>query len=183
MPFRVLHIFGRLSATGGAEKWVLDLLQLINEKHSGELQFDFLVSTKNALMHEVRRRYNSRVHFVPFSRSPLPWSWGNPYLAGVRKILQRKHYDAVHCHQFDLSGEILRIAAQENVPKRVMSVHATEYETNRFYRRWVHQLWGHPYIVRYATDILPCSKRFIIRLICWSRRMNSFFPITNRHRK
>jgi glycosyltransferase involved in cell wall biosynthesis len=177
-PFRVLHIFGCLSKgsviTGGAEKWVFDLLQLLNEKkscgqqfceqkyseqqYSRDLQFDFLLSIDSPPLTEKIRQTGSKIHFVPFSRSPFPWSCVNQYLYSVRKILRNEHYDAVHCHQFDLSGEILRIAAQENVPKRVMSVHATEYETNRFYRSWVHHLWGHPYICRYATDILPCSK-------------------------
>ncbi|MDR3199185.1 MAG: glycosyltransferase [Planctomycetaceae bacterium] len=153
-PIRVLQIFGVLSRAGGAEKWILDLLQL----HDPRVRFDFLLSVDDGLLVPEVRRLGSTVYLVPFSRSPLPWSWGNPYLSGVREVLHNNRYDVVHVHQFDLSGEILRIAAQEQVPVRVMSVHAAKYENPRFYRRLVHRIYGRPYIFRYATDILPCSR-------------------------
>lgn len=166
---RALHVFGVLSRTGGAEKWVLDLLQRQHDRRDGRLQIDFLLSVDDGLLCEQVRRLGSMVHFVPFSRSPLPWSRCNPYLAGVRKILYSQKYDVVHVHQFDLSGEILRIARQEGIPKRIMSVHATEYENPRFYRRWVHRIWGRSWIFRYATDILPCSRDVERSVLAWNR--------------
>ncbi|MDR0611613.1 MAG: glycosyltransferase [Planctomycetaceae bacterium] len=122
------------------------------------VRFDFLLSMNSKVILPDISRLGSAVHLVPFSRSPLPWSWGNPYLCGVRKILRNCKYDAVHVHQFDLSGEILRIAAQEQVPVRVMSVHASKYENPRFYRRFIHYVYGRPNVFRYATNILPCSQ-------------------------
>jgi glycosyltransferase involved in cell wall biosynthesis len=153
-PIRVLQIFGTLNRVGGAEKWILDLLQINDPR----VRFDFLLSLDDGSLVTEVRRLGSTVHLVPFSKSPLPCSWNNPYLSGVRKILRNNKYDAVHVHQFDLSGEILRIAAQEQVSVRVMSVHATKYENPRFYRRFVHRVCGRPWIFRYATDILPCSR-------------------------
>jgi glycosyltransferase involved in cell wall biosynthesis len=150
---RVLHVFGVLSRTGGAEKWILDLLS----RRDSRVQFDFLISADDGAAVQEVRRLGAAVHWVPFSRSPLPCDWGNPYLAGVRNILKKNQYDAVHVHQFDLSGEILRIAFQERVAGRVMSVHAAEYENLRFYRRFVHSHFGRPWLFRYATHILPCS--------------------------
>jgi glycosyltransferase involved in cell wall biosynthesis len=151
---RVLQIFGTLSDAGGAEKWILDLFRMRDPR----IHFDFLISLENNVILPELRRLGSEVHLVPFSKSPLPWSWGNPYLHGVQKILRNNKYDAVHVHQFDLSGEILRLAAQEHVPVRVMSVHAAKYENPRFYRRFIHYVLGRPYVFRYATNILPCSR-------------------------
>jgi glycosyltransferase EpsF len=149
-----LHVFGTLNRVGGAEKWILDLLQMKDPR----VRFDFLISLdENSLTPEVQR-LGSVVYRVPFSKSPLPYHWSNPYLSGVRKILRNNNYDAIHVHQFDLSGEILRIAAQERVAVRVMSVHAAQYENPRFYRRLVHRFFGRSWIFRYATDILPCSQ-------------------------
>ncbi|MDR2115705.1 MAG: glycosyltransferase [Planctomycetaceae bacterium] len=153
-PIRVLQIFGVLSNIGGAEKWILDLLRMRDSR----VRFDFLLSLDEGFLVSEIRRLGSTVYLVPFSKSPLPWAWSNPYLSGVRKILRNNKYDVIHVHQFDLSGEILRIAALENVPVRVMSVHATQYDNPRFYRRFVHRVYGRPQIFRYATDILPCSQ-------------------------
>ncbi|MDR2762956.1 MAG: glycosyltransferase, partial [Planctomycetaceae bacterium] len=153
-PIRVLQIFGVLSSVGGAEKWILDLLRIRDPR----VRFDFLLSLDDGLLVSEVRSLGSTVYLVPFSKSPLPWTWSNPYLSGVRKILRNNKYDAVHVHQFDLSGEILRIAAQEQVPVRVMSVHAAKYENPRFYRRFIHRVYGRSRIFRYATDILPCSQ-------------------------
>lgn len=153
-PLRILHVFGVLSRTGGAEKWILDLLR----REDNRVQFDFLLSIDDGpIASEVRQR-GSQVHLVPFSRSPFPWSIVNPYLRGVRAVLQRGQYDVVHVHQFDLAGEILRIAEEERVPGRIMSVHATAYENPHFYRRFVYRYWGRPWIFRHATAILPCSR-------------------------
>ncbi|MDR2438551.1 MAG: glycosyltransferase [Planctomycetaceae bacterium] len=154
IPIRVLQIFGVLSRVGGAEKWILDLLRIRDPR----IRFDFLLSLDDGLLVSEVRRLGSTVYLVPFSKSPLPWTWSNPYLSGVRKILRNNKYDAVHVHQFDLSGEILCIAAQEQVLGRVMSVHAAKYENPRFYRRFIHRVYGRPRIFRYATDILPCSQ-------------------------
>ncbi|MDR0705988.1 MAG: glycosyltransferase [Planctomycetaceae bacterium] len=151
---RVLQVFGTLSDAGGAEKWILDLLRMGDPR----VRFDFLLSQKNNVILSELCRLGSKLHLVPFSKCPLPWSWCNPYLRGVRKVLRNNKYDAVHVHQFDLSGEILRLAAQERVPVRVMSVHASKYENPRFYRRFIHYVYGRPYIFRYATNILPCSQ-------------------------
>ncbi|MDR1963496.1 MAG: glycosyltransferase [Planctomycetaceae bacterium] len=153
-PIRVLQVFGVLNRVGGAEKWILDLFH----QHDPRLRFDFLLSLDDGNLVQEIRQLGSTVYRVPFSKSPLPCTWGNPYLSGVRNILRNGGYDAVHVHQFDLSGEILRIAAQEQVSVRVMSVHATQYENPRFYRRLVHHAFGRPWIFRYATDILPCSQ-------------------------
>jgi glycosyltransferase involved in cell wall biosynthesis len=151
---RILQVFGTLSDAGGAEKWILDLLRMRDPR----IRFDFLLSLKGNVILPELCRLGSELHPVPFSKSPLPWSWGNSYLHGVQKILRNNKYDAVHVHQFDLSGEILRLAAQEQVPVRVMSVHAAKYENPRFYRRFIHYVYGRPCIFRYATDILPCSQ-------------------------
>lgn len=153
VPIRVLHVFGRLNRTGGAEKWVLDMLRCGDPA----VQFDFLVGLDGPDADEARRR-GSTVYRVPFSRSPIPCPWGNSYLAGVRRVLRNERFNAIHLHQFDLSGEILRIAAEEGIAVRVMSVHATEYENPRWYRRVVHRVWGRPWIFRHATAILPCSR-------------------------
>lgn len=155
---RALHVFGVLSSAGGAEKWMLDVLRCQHARQNGRLQIDFLLNIDDGPLTEEARSLGADIHLIPFSRSPIPWSWGNSYLKSVRRLLRSRKYDVVHTHQFDLSGEILRIASEEMVPVRTMSVHATEYENPRFYRRWVHRLWGHPWILRYATSILPCSQ-------------------------
>lgn len=155
---RALHVFGLLSRTGGAEKWMMDILRCKHSEHDDRLQIDFLLNLDDGPLVQEVRTLGANVHLVPFSRSPLPWSWGNPYLKSVRRLLRSQKYDVVHTHQFDLSGEILRIASDEGIPVRAMSIHATEYENPRFYRRWVHRLWGHPWILKYATLILPCSQ-------------------------
>lgn len=153
LPVRALHVFGLLNRTGGAEKWILDMLHVNDPR----VRFDFLVSVDDGPLVREVQELGSKVHLVPFSRSPIPWSFGNPYLNGVRNVLRRDRYDVVHVHQFDLAGEILKIASEEEVPGRIMSVHATEYENPRFYRRFAHRQWGRPWIFRYARMILPCS--------------------------
>jgi glycosyltransferase EpsF len=151
---RVLHFFGDLGSVGGAERWFLDLLR----QGDSRVRFDFLVNIcKDDTADEVRK-YGSKIFQIPFSRSPFPYCFLNPYLLAVRRILRANEYDAVHVHQFDLAGEILRIAANENIPKRVMTVHSSQYDNTRIHRRLVHYIWGRQWIFQYATDILPCSK-------------------------
>ncbi|MDR1480062.1 MAG: glycosyltransferase [Planctomycetaceae bacterium] len=150
----MLHVFGDLGSAGGAEKWFLEMLRLGDFR----VRFDFLVNIcDEAVLNEVIG-LGSAVYFVPFSRSPFPSSCLNPYLNSVRNILRANRYDAIHVHQFDLAGEILRIAAQEHIPKRVMTIHASVYDNTRFHRRLAHYIFGRRWIFKYATDILPCSK-------------------------
>ena len=153
-PIRVLHLFGLLTESGGAENWVLRMARLRDER----VRFDFLLSVDDGPLVKEMRQTGSRIHFVPFSQSPAPWSFANAYLSGVRRVVQQERYDVIHAHQFDLAGEVLRIADQENVPGRLFSVHATEYENKRMHRRLAYHCFGKPWILRHATSILPCSR-------------------------
>ncbi|MDR2346263.1 MAG: glycosyltransferase [Planctomycetaceae bacterium] len=153
LPIRILHFFGNLSSSGGAEKWFLDLMRL----NDSRIHFDFLTSICDKTLEDEINSLGSVVHRVPFSRSPFPLSCFNSYLNSVRNILRTNKYDAVHVHQFDLSGEILRIAAEENVSTRLISIHSSNYDNTRIHRRLVYYLFGRRWIFHYATNILPCS--------------------------
>ncbi|MDR2171386.1 MAG: glycosyltransferase [Planctomycetaceae bacterium] len=162
MSIRVLHIFGDLCSLGGAERWVLDMFRLCDSR----VCFDFLVSVDSGVILDEVRGLGSCVYYVPFSRSCFPLSCLNSYLSGVRKILRRGCYDVVHVHQFDLSGEILRVAFEEGVPKRVISFHASCYTNDRIHRWLSYNFFGRRWIFRYATDILPVSGLVSAALCC-----------------
>ncbi|MDR1484527.1 MAG: glycosyltransferase [Planctomycetaceae bacterium] len=168
----VLHVFGNLGSAGGAEKWFLELFKLQDPR----IHFDFVSSIYNENLHNEITSLGSQIHYVPFSHSPLPLSRFNPYLHAVRKILQNNSYNAIHVHQFDLAGEILRIAQQENIQKRIMTLHASAYHNTHPIRNLVFHTCGQNWIRKYATNILPCSQLAAKNFNCTNSPKTKIIP-------
>ncbi|MDR2643509.1 MAG: glycosyltransferase [Planctomycetaceae bacterium] len=151
---RVLHVFGDLGCAGGAEKWFLEILKLQDPR----IQFDFITSVCNKSVADEVTALGATIHYIPFSHSSIPFCIFNPYLNSARKILQQHKYDVLHVHQFDLAGELLRIAQLEQVKTRVMTIHASKYDNPRILRRLAYLICGKNWIFKHATNILPCSQ-------------------------
>ncbi|MDR0391121.1 MAG: glycosyltransferase, partial [Planctomycetaceae bacterium] len=149
-----MHVFGDLGCAGGAEKWFREILKLQDPR----IKFDFLTSTHNKIIDDEITALGSKIHYVPFSRSPLPFCAFNPYLYAVREIIRQHQYDVLHVHQFDLAGELLRIAQHEHIPKRIMTIHSSLYNNPNILRQFVYYTCGRNWIFKYATNILPCSE-------------------------
>jgi glycosyltransferase involved in cell wall biosynthesis len=173
---RVLHVFGDLGAFGGAEKWFLDILKLRDSR----VHFDFLTSVCAPSVACEVAAAGSTIHYVPFSHSPLPYSTLNPYLNSARNILRQHNYDALHVHQFDLAGELLRIAYLEHIPKRIFTIHATKYNNINPLRKLAFVTHGKPWILHYSTNILPCSQLAAQNFNCQNlTKTNIIYPAIN----
>jgi len=75
-------------------------------------------------------------------------------LAGV---LQQGAYDCVHSHIFNLSGWLLRHAAQAKVPIRIAHYHNTHDGCVSTPARRLRRLISRAVATRYATDVIACS--------------------------
>jgi glycosyltransferase involved in cell wall biosynthesis len=145
---RVLQVVGGMNI-GGAET---RLLALARSMDASKFYFDFCefkdaVSDYDA---EVRRlgfgivKCRLTKNVLGFSRQ-------------FREILRRGRYDIIHCHVHHLSGLLLRIAAKQAVPGRIMHLRTTgniaKWNFYRFCYKKLMRLW----IKKYSTTIAAVS--------------------------
>src|SRR6266481_4540219 len=105
MPFgadhkpKVLHVVDTLGM-GGAETWLMELLRLWQREGSDRPQMDFLRTSGNpGIFDEEARALGAGVFYHRYGRSNII-----SFCRGLRQILARGRYSAIHDHQGYVSG-------------------------------------------------------------------------------
>jgi glycosyltransferase involved in cell wall biosynthesis len=150
-PRRILHVLSGL-AYGGIEMWLLNVMRATDRGHH---PMDFLVLTdQSGECEDEVRALGGRVIRCPHPRQP--WLVARRFREALRT---EGPYAVVHSHVHHYSGFMMRLAAHEGVPVRVVHSHN---DTRAFEarRRWPRQLYlslMKRWIRRYATDRIAVS--------------------------
>src|SRR5687767_13455866 len=146
-PIKVLHVFGRL-ARAGMESRTVELQRFI-DRDRFRVDFCSLAPPGAGDLDEEVRSLGSTVHYVPL---------GGSLSRRFRALLRRERYDVVHAHLHYFSGLMVRLAAREGVPRRVVHFRITSDcradTPARRLQRFVMKRW----IAKYATKILAVNE-------------------------
>lgn len=155
-PIRVLHDLHYLRQ-GGVEVWLMNLLRYFrNEK----VQFDFAV-TRPAIFDKEAKSYGSVIHYVS-----QPQNFFH-YLSDMRALIDKGHYDAIHCHREETAGHILKIAYQKNIACRIAHSHNTRWARGEkmrltgLLRKSLFYVWTRLLVYKYSTTMLGTSTNAI----------------------
>lgn len=155
-PIKILQVVGGMHR-GGIETWLMQILRNIDHDL---FQMDFLVHTSEPCEYDDEiRSYGCRIIASPYPPHPNRHIWSYP--AFVKRILQEYGpYDVIHSHSGVVNGNILRIAAQADVPVRIAHSH-DDHSHLIAQQPWKRRLyWAllKRWISRYATLGLACSR-------------------------
>jgi glycosyltransferase involved in cell wall biosynthesis len=149
-PLRVLHIVGCMDR-GGVETWLMNLLRLQNP----ELKFDLLVFGTGSYDEEAES-LGATIIRLPH-RPPSIYRNQNE----IRTIIANGHYDAVHHHPPLCPGLTMKIAAECNVPVRIVHIHNTSRGQSlliNLIKNLYYHFFDKSGIIKYATSVLACSQ-------------------------
>lgn len=159
-PIRVLHVFSRLNR-GGAETRTLELVRHIDRD---QYRADFCVlSDRPGELDDEARALRSDVYSLGLRR------WG--FSSRFRRLLQQGCFDVVHSHVHLASGLLLRLAAQCNVPVRIVHFRSTDDGRSDNPIRTAYRHLMRHWIDRHATHILAVSQWAMTR--AWKRDWQS----------
>src|SRR5262249_54011549 len=96
---KVLHVLDNLGM-GGAETWLMELLRFWQREGQNAPQFDFLATgSKPSYYDDEARQLGANIYYLRYSRSHLL-----SFAHGLRRILRRGNYAAIHDHGDYVSG-------------------------------------------------------------------------------
>ncbi|HHX37470.1 MAG TPA: glycosyltransferase family 1 protein [Clostridiaceae bacterium] len=147
-PIRVLQIVLGLNRTG-IDNVVMDLYRHLDHN---QIQFDFVVFGKERGTHEDEvENLGGRIFHVP-TRSSNPFA----STAALKKVFRTYQYKIVHSHQDCLSGGILKLAKQCDIPIRIAHAHTTNLPAG--WRRFYYSISKRS-IAKYANYFIGCTER------------------------
>jgi glycosyltransferase involved in cell wall biosynthesis len=149
-PLRVLHIVGCMDR-GGVETWLMNLLRLQNP----EWKFDILVFKKG--------NYDEEAESLGATLVRLPHRPPSIYRnqKEIHTIIKNGHYDVVHHHPPIFPGLTMKIAAEYNVPVRIVHIHNTSRGQSlpiNLIKNLYYHFFDKSGIIKYATSVLACSQ-------------------------
>jgi glycosyltransferase involved in cell wall biosynthesis len=150
---KVLHIVDTLGM-GGAETWLMEVLRLWHREGSDRPQMDFLATSGNeGIFDDEARALGARIFYLRYGRSNVI-----SFARGLRQILKRGEYSAMHDHQGYASGWHFVMGAGLLPPVRVTHIHSAlnPVEAGRFISHL-----GKCFVRRYSTDITGTSEQVI----------------------
>ena len=124
-PIRVLQIVDSLGM-GGAETWLMELLRLWSR--SEDVQIDFLATSGTPrIFDREARELGAQIHYLRYRRALLP-----RFAREFYGLVRDGRYDAIHDHQFYISGWHFLMGASVLPPVRVTHLHNPwlQIETN-----------------------------------------------------
>ncbi len=147
---RILHVVYQMDR-GGIETWLMHVLRNIDR---GRFQFDFLVHTKNKCAYDDEiDELGGRLFHAPHPSKI--WSYGG----FVRGVLRNSGpFAAVHCHSHAFDGHVLRSAAVEHVPLRIVHSHNTNFYPGPDLLHKVYDRINRHWTAKYVTTGLACSE-------------------------
>jgi glycosyltransferase EpsF len=157
---RVLQVVDTLGM-GGAETWLMELLRFWHCQGPDAPQIDFLATSGNrGIFDDEAQVLGTRIFYIRYGRSNLA-----SFTQGLRQILKRGAYNAVHDHQDYASGWHFLLGASVLPPVRVTHVHNPAYQIRNNYgvtlsRRFTARV-GKALVARYSTHITGTSRQAI----------------------
>lgn len=148
-PIRVLQVLGRLDR-GGAETMIMNLYRRIDRER---IQFDFVLHTTDECEYSAEvRKLGGRIYSVPAYGVGTAWR----YKKAWKKFFEaHPEYQIIHSHIRSTASIILKCAKKYGL-HTIAHSHNTRTESGikgmvkRFLQKG---------IVRYADDLMACSKR------------------------
>ena len=154
---KVLHIVDTLGM-GGAETWLMEVLRLWHREGSDRPQMDFLATSGNeGIFDDEARALGARIFYLRYGRSNVI-----SFARGLRQILKRGEYSAMHDHQGYVSGWHFVMGAGLLPPVRVTHIHNLTFQhQNGIRKRLLRTRVGQSLVAVYSTDITGTSEQVI----------------------
>lgn len=145
---RVLHIV-RCLEQGGIQNFLMNVYRNINRD---KIQFDFLVSADGVFEEEIKE-LGGKYYHIPY----ITEIGRKKYQKELKKFLiEHEEYKIIHCHLNQISGVVLEVAKELNIPVRIAHAH-TMKNTNslpiKIYKAYLQRK-----INKSATHFFACSK-------------------------
>ena len=156
-PIGILHVVDSLGM-GGAETWLMELLRLWHRQGPDSPQMDFLITGgKPSVFDDEAISLGARLFYLRYSRAtPIAFA------RGLRRILQREGYTAIHDHQAYVSGWHFAMGAGSLPPVRVAHIHNPVYQIQNGTRgRRLTGSFGKRLVGIFATHITGTSRQVI----------------------
>lgn len=143
---KVLQI-GLGNASGGVEAFVMNYYR---ELVKLDVQFDFVCMYDKIAFEEEIESLGGCVFYIPNVKKNY---FG--YISGLKKVLSREHYDAVHVNMLSAANIVpLKIAKKLGISKVI--AHSHNSSCPGVVRQFMDKI-NRPKIQKYATDLLACG--------------------------
>lgn len=143
---KVLQI-GLGNASGGVEAFVMNYYRELVKLN---VQFDFVCMYGKIAYEEEIKSLGGHVFYVPNAKENY---FG--YVTGLKKVLNREHYDAVHVNMLSAANLVPLKTAKRMGIKKIIA-HSHNSSCPGFVRQFMDKI-NKPKITRYATDLLACG--------------------------
>lgn len=147
-PIRVLQIIGSMNQ-GGAENFLMNIYRKID---TNKIQFDFIVHKDGVFDDEIKKR-GGKIYKLKYINEISPFAYKRQLTFFFK---EHPEYKIVHSHLNQVSGLILKISKENNIPIRIAHSHNTKAGGNlivRIYKKWLGLK-----INKYATIRLACGQ-------------------------
>lgn len=145
---RVLQIIRSMNC-GGAQTFIMNLYRNINKK---KIQFDFLVCEDGYYDTEIIQN-GGKIYKIPY----ITDIGQIKYKKELKKFFyEHNEYDTIHTHLNQVSGIILEVAKECNIPNRIAHSHSSNNLNNIFIK--VYKIYLQSKINKNATIKLACSE-------------------------
>ena len=147
---RVLYVNGNDMKRGGIEAFMMNYYHYIDKN---KVQIDFIVhGNKKGVYDDEIIASGSKIYHVPIkSKHPLRYS------AELKKVLKNEKYHIIHSHVDAMSGWVLKIAKECNIPVRIAHSHNTAHLTTNPIKVLIND-YAKSQISCYATNRFACSR-------------------------
>jgi glycosyltransferase EpsF len=148
---KVLHIVYAMNM-GGIESWLISLYRNIDKT---KIQFDFLVNVQSEGIFdkEIKLLGGDIIYGGSLKNIPM-------YYTTIKKLLEDKRYDAVHCHNIEGAGIALYLANKYDVKSRIFHSHNNfeqKLKNKSFFQRAYLKL-NRILSLKYANRLIAVSK-------------------------
>lgn len=148
-PIRVLHAVVNMNR-GGAETLLMNLYRNIDRT---KIQFDFLTCKEGAFDEEIQN-LGGIIHRIPYITDVGHWGY---FRALNHFFSSNKGYKIVHSHMDKMSGLVLKVAKEHNIPTRIAHSHNTSSEGNSLAK--LYKWYVGKNILTSATHYMACSEK------------------------
>lgn len=151
-PLRVLHVVGRMNATG-AETRLMDMFRNIDRE---KFRFDFctLVEGRGFYDSEIAS-LGGRVLPCHLRRNIFSFLWR------FYRLLKKNRFDIVHSHVLTFSGICLTVAKWAGVKKRIAHLRSTSSGKKASFLRHIYHWLTIKLMLHNATNIIGISKHVL----------------------
>ncbi len=145
---RVLHILREMEL-GGIQTLLINIYKNIDRE---KVQFDFLLNSKGVYDEEITKM-GGKIYYMPHITEVGCFK----YSKNLNNFFKNyPEYKIIHTHFSHLSGLIVKIAYQNNIPVIISHAHTNSVSDKGL--RKIYKNYLKKKISKYATDFIACSK-------------------------